>query len=109
MSHDKLRTPEVKVREFQEKLHQSAKANKRRRFHQLYDKVWTPWFLTVAWQRVRANKGAPGPDGIRIEQIEAQGVDTSCESCRRTCASALTEREPHAASTYRNPMANSDR
>jgi group II intron reverse transcriptase/maturase len=75
MSRDKLRTPEVKVREFQEKLHQSAKANKRRRFHQLYDKVWAPWFLSVAWQRVRANKGAPGPDGITIEQIEAQGVD----------------------------------
>jgi len=75
MPQGKLRTPEVKVREFQEKLHQSAKANKRRRFHQLYDKVWAPWFLAVAWQRVRAKKGAPGPDGITIGQIEADGID----------------------------------
>lgn len=75
MSQDNLRTPEVKVRELQEKLHHSAKADKSRRFHQLYDKTWAPWFLAVAWQRVRANKGAPGPDGISIEQVETQGVE----------------------------------
>ncbi len=74
MSQDTLRTSAVKVRELQEKLHRSAKAEKSRRFHQLYDKVWAPWFLEVAWQRVKANKGAPGPDGISIEQIQTQGV-----------------------------------
>ena len=47
MSQGNLRTPAVKVRDLQEKLHRSAKANKSRRFHQLYDKVYTPWFLAL--------------------------------------------------------------
>jgi hypothetical protein len=42
MPQGKLRTPEVQVRELQEKLHRSTKADKHRRFHQLYDKVWSP-------------------------------------------------------------------
>jgi RNA-directed DNA polymerase len=75
MPQGNLRTPEVKVRQLQEKLHQSAKMNKSRRFHQLYDKVYSPWFLAVAWQRVRANKGASGPDGVSIDVVERQGVD----------------------------------
>lgn len=68
-----LRTPEVKVRELQEKLHWSAKADAARRFHQLYDKVFAPWFLEVAWKRVKANRGAPGPDGVSIEEIDRRG------------------------------------
>ena len=75
MREHRLRTPEDKVRRLQERLHLSAKQDKQRRFHQLYDKVASPWFLEVAWQRVRTNKGAPGPDGLSIEQIEERGVE----------------------------------
>lgn len=75
MPRGNLRTSEDKVRELQEKLHRSAKRDKARRFHQLYDKVWSPWFLEAAWRRVRANKGASGPDGLRIESIQATGVE----------------------------------
>jgi RNA-directed DNA polymerase len=83
LSKDSLRTPEVKVREFQEKLHRSAKADKSRRFHQLYDKVWAPWVLEVAWQKVRSNKGAAGPDGMTIQQVEAAGAQSLLEQLSR--------------------------
>ena len=73
MPHGGLRTPEDKVRDLQERLRHSAESDKQRRFHQLYDKVASPWFLEVAWQRVKANRGAPGPDGVTIEEIEATG------------------------------------
>ena len=75
MSKDKLKTPEEKVRRLQEKLHRSAKRDSARRFHQLYDKVASPWFLETAWRRVAANKGAAGPDGVRIEMIRESGVE----------------------------------
>lgn len=88
MSQGNLRTSEDKVRELQAKLHRSAKRDKTRRFHQLYDKVHSPWFLEVAWQRVQANKGAPGPDGVTIEQIETTGVGAFLEGLAR----ALRER-----------------
>ena len=83
MREHRLRTPEDKVRRLQERLHLSAKQDKQRRFHQLYDKVASPWFLEVAWQRVRANKGAPGPDGISIQQIEQHGTDAFLEGLAR--------------------------
>ena len=84
MSKDRPRTPEVKVRELQDKLHLSAKRDPARRFHQLYDKVASPWFLRVAWERVRRNKGAAGPDGVTIEMIESFGVDAFLEDLSRT-------------------------
>ena len=83
MSQDRLRTPEEKVRELQDKLHRSAKRDKQRRFHQLCDKVASSWFLWVAWRRVRSNKGAPGPDGVTIEMVETLGVDRFLEDLSR--------------------------
>ena len=74
MPKGKLKTPEERVRRLQEKLHRSAKRDPARRFHQLYDKVASPWFLYVAWRRVAAKKGAAGPDGVSIEQIEESGA-----------------------------------
>jgi retron-type reverse transcriptase len=72
------------VRELQDKLHLSAKREPARRFHQLYDKVASPWFLRVAWERVRRNKGAAGPDGVTIQMIESSGVDAFIEDLSRT-------------------------
>lgn len=66
---DMLKTPE-KIREFQRKLHQKAKQEKEFRFYLLYDKVYRLDILSHAYRLVRANKGAPGIDGVAFEAIE---------------------------------------
>jgi RNA-directed DNA polymerase len=57
---------ESRVRGMQSKLHQWAVADPDRRFDDLYNLVYDPAFLAVAWGRVRSNKGArtAGVDGI---------------------------------------------
>jgi len=64
-----------KVREMQEKLYNAAKADPKRRFHSLRDKVWRIDFLERAWKDVKENKGAAGIDGISIMDIVEQGKD----------------------------------
>lgn len=64
-----------KVRILQEKLRGAAKADPRRRFHSLRDKVYSMEVLSYAWRLVRENGGAPGVDGVSIEQIEREGVE----------------------------------
>src|SRR5712692_8215570 len=64
-----------RVSELQQSLCRAAKADKSRRFHSLYDKLYRGDVLTEAWNRVRANKGAAGTDGKTIEDIEREGVE----------------------------------
>ena len=49
---------ESRVHGMQTKLHQWAKADPGRRFDDVFNLVHDPAFLTVAWRRVRGNKGA---------------------------------------------------
>jgi group II intron reverse transcriptase/maturase len=55
-------------------LYRSAKQDPERRFHALFDKVARSDVMWRAWSDVRANKGAPGVDGISIEDVEQSGV-----------------------------------
>jgi retron-type reverse transcriptase len=73
----------MKVQELQRKLWAAAKLSRNRRFHQLYDKVYRMDFLWAAWNRVRANGGAPGVDGKTIEQIEEHGVEEFLEGIQK--------------------------
>jgi group II intron reverse transcriptase/maturase len=63
-----------KVRELQRGLYRAAKANRERIFYSLHDKIYRPDVLLAAWHQVKTNGGAPGIDGVSIEQIEAQGA-----------------------------------
>lgn len=94
MRKSQLTTPESKVRRLQERLRQSAKRDPRRRFHQLYDKVWSPWFLEIAWQRVKVNRGAPGPDGVTMEDIETLGVEKFLDGLSRELRARLYRAGP---------------
>jgi len=72
-----------KVRELQRGLYRAAKENRERVFYSLHDKMCRPDVLLAAWQKVKTNGGAPGIDGVSIEQIEEQGVVEYLKQIRR--------------------------
>jgi RNA-directed DNA polymerase len=67
-------TKQDHVRELQRTLYRAAKADPKRRFHALYDKVHRRDVLERAWELVRANRGAAGIDRQTIADVEEYGI-----------------------------------
>jgi RNA-directed DNA polymerase len=59
------------LRELRQKLGQKAKQQKRFRFYSLYAHICRRDTLEAAWRAVLRNHGAPGVDGVSVEQIAA--------------------------------------
>ena len=77
-----LATP-IKIRDLQIKLYRKAKNEPEYRFYQLYDKVYREDILQHAYERARANNGAPGVDGKSFADIEREGLKEWLEGLRK--------------------------
>ena len=66
----------LRVRQMQRKLHQWAAEDSGRRFDDVFNLVYDPSFLVVAWDRVRSNRGSrsAGIDGVAPRQIGARST-----------------------------------
>jgi group II intron reverse transcriptase/maturase len=79
--------PPASVQKLRTALQVKAKEKPDYRFYLLYDKVYRKDVLAYAYQRCKANKGAPGIDGQDFADVEAYGeerwLDELADTLRR--------------------------
>ena len=92
------------VRRLQNRLWAAAKQSPERRFHALYDRIYRSDVLWEAWERVRANRGAAGVDGLTLAAVEDYGVHRMLDEL----AEALRAGTYHPAPVRRVEIDKSD-
>ena len=75
MIADKAINTHEKVRNIQNRLYLTAKADRKRKFYALYDKIYRKDILEEAWRRVKRNGGAGGIDKVSITDVKAYGEE----------------------------------
>jgi group II intron reverse transcriptase/maturase len=63
----------TKIQEFQRKLYEKAKSDKKFRFYSLYDKTYRTDILEEAYRKAKSNGGTCGVDGETFEDVETKG------------------------------------
>ena len=79
---DRLVPDPANVRQLQNRLWAAAKQSSERRFHALYDRIYRGDVLWMAWERVRANRGAGGVDKVTLADVEVYGVERMLSELR---------------------------
>src|SRR6266851_5871383 len=88
-----LQTPDG-IRRLQRKLYLKAKAEPAYRFYLLYDKICREDILRHAYALARANRGAPGVDGLTFTTIDAAGLEEWLAALRKDLVGKTYRPEP---------------
>ena len=98
--------PPASVQKLQTALQVKAKGAPDYRFYLLHDKVYRKDVLAYAYQRCKANNGAPGIDGQDFADVEAYGEERWLDDWQTHSAGRRIDLMRSDGSGYRKRMEN---